>query len=493
MTELFRAKGIGKSFVPGLPVLQSVDLDLRAGEVHSLVGENGAGKSTLSGIISGIQKPSEGSMTLSGKEYAPTSRRQAEKLGVSIVTQELNLFPTLTVAESLTFEHMPSKLGVINRRRQNELAEKALLELGVRDLEVTRLISTLGIAHRQLVEVAKGLQQDCKILILDEPTAALSPSEAELLFQRIQILKERGVAIVYISHRFEEVLSLSDRITVLRDGCLVARHDRGSVDRDGLVTSMVGRKVTEAIHQESSAREDVALEARDVRGATFKLHKGEIVGLAGLVGAGRTELLRAIFGADKSGGEVILSGKQLQNRTPTASVKAGMGMLTEDRKDQGLLLPQPVRVNASLVCLRTLAKFGIVKRDDEEAVAEDAKTNLAIKARSIEQPVGELSGGNQQKVVLAKWLARNCDVLLFDEPTRGIDIGAKSEIYSLMTNLAKEGKGILVASSELNELLALCDRIIVLSNGEVAGEFARADFNADAIMKAALSKLKVSA
>ena len=486
MTAVLAASELSKEFIGGLPVLAGVNFELFEGEVVALMGENGAGKSTLAAILAGIHRATSGRMTLGGQEYRPHSRREAQRAGVAIVTQELNLIPTLTVAENLTIEDMPTRLGVIDRRRQNQLARAALKPAGADDLDPTSLVAKLGIAKRQLVEIAAGLSRNCRVLILDEPTAALSPTESEALFVQIDLLRKQGVCVVYISHRLEEVLRLADRTIVLRDGIVAQIFPKGGLNRDLLVRAMVGREIAERA-QTSFVTDRPALELRGVRGVDLTVNAGEVVGLAGLVGSGRTELLRDAFGADAASGEVSMKGRRLWPRTPAAAVRAGLGFVTEDRKDQGLFLPLTLRENVSIAALRNMCSLGTVRRGIEAEVAESARAKLNIRSNSIEQPVARLSGGNQQKVVLAKWLARNSDVLLLDEPTRGIDIGARQEIYDLVEQTAREGKAVLMASSDMNELLSLCDRIAVLSAGKVTDRLTRAEFDADRIMTSALA------
>lgn len=485
MIPVLACSGLTKEFVAGLPVLNKVELTLGAGEVVALMGENGAGKSTLAAILAGIQQPTSGTIRFHDQVFTPHSRRAAQLAGVAMVTQELNLIPTLTVAENLTIEAMPNHFGVIDRSNQRRQAKDALALVGAGELDPSAIVARLGVAQRQLVEIAAGLRRKCRVLILDEPTAALSPSESEALFKQIELLRGQGVCIVYITHRLNEVFHLADRAIVLRDGGIVADISKSALNRNLLVRAMVGRDVSDR-SSTSNKTELPALELKGVRGINLTVNQGEVVGLAGLVGAGRTELLRSVFGADKPTGEVLLRGRRLAPRNPSASVRAGLGFLTEDRKDQGLLLPLAVRENISVADLPRLAHAGIVNRRKEAEVAERSRIDLRIRSTSIEQPVSRLSGGNQQKVVLARWLAKRSEILLLDEPTRGIDIGARQEIYDLIEQMAKEGKAVLLASSDMNELMALCDRIVVLYAGIVTDELRREAFAQDRIMAAAL-------
>lgn len=486
MSELLRATGLTKVYPPNHTALDGVDFEVRRGEVHALIGENGAGKSTLSSLIAGLRRPDQGAMTLDGATFAPASRHEAEAAGVRIVTQELNLVGTLTVAESLFIDRLPTRLGVIDRRRLEQNAREALRTVGADDISPSARIETLGVGQRQLVEIAAGLSRECKVLILDEPTAALTQPEAEALFAQIESLRARGVGMVYISHHLEEILHLADRITVLRDGRFVTTFSRGEATRDDLVRAMVGRDVAAEFVRTSHPSAETLLEVRDVRGVSFAVRRGEIFGIGGLMGSGRTELLRAIFGADPGSGEILVGGKPVRIRNPKDAIRAGIGLLTEDRKEQGLLLPQPIRVNASLTRIQDWARAGVIDGGKEAQEAERLRDALGIRCRTVEQTAAELSGGNQQKVVMAKWLARECEVLMFDEPTRGVDVGAKFEIYRLLDAFAAEGKAVVVVSSELNELLAICDRLLVLSAGHVADVLGRNEFDNDRIMSAAL-------
>ena len=496
-TSLLIADAVTKSY-PGVRALAGVGLTILPGEVHALVGENGAGKSTLSRILAGIIQPDSGKLTLAGQAFCPASRRDAEKAGVRIVTQELNLIPTLSVAENIYLDHLPRRLGCVNYPRLNTNAAALLGRVGLRDIAPSCPVGTLGVGQQQMVEIARGLGgAACKLLILDEPTASLTAREIALLFEQIRMLKSAGTSILYISHRMEEIRQISDRLTILRDGQWVGTFHTPAITMPQIIRHMVGRDIGD-LHPPAYERGPIALRVRNltagstVRGVSFDLHRGEIMGFAGLVGSGRTETLRAIFGADRcESGQIFLHDQPDPTaiRSPHDAVAYRMAFLTEDRKGQGLLLPWSITDNVTLTDLPRLSLGRIVRRrSSEHQVATGLSTRLGIRARDVSQRVGELSGGNQQKVVIAKWLFRDADILLFDEPTRGIDVGAKFEIYKLLADLATAGKAIMVVSSDMLELLGLCDRIAVMSAGRLVQTFTRDQFNQEAMMAAALSQ-----
>ena len=501
MDPLLETRGLAKSYAA--PVLVDINFDLQAGEIHALVGENGAGKSTLCNIVAGLRAADKGEMRLEGHPYAPVNKRAAEAAGIRIVLQELSLINNLTIAENLFFDHLPHRTGWIRRTSLREAAHEALARVGLNELDPDLLVNDLGVGQKQLIEIAAGLSRTCKVLILDEPTAALTVTDAERLFLQVRKLKQSGVGIIYISHHLEEVLELADRISVLRDGQMVVTRNRGELAIDEMIRFMVGRTLDErAALSKRRPSDEVLFEIQNlsapprIKEVSFDLHRGEILGFAGLMGAGRTETMRAIFGADaRASGTILLEGKDVSSRlrSPKAAVRLGIGFLTEDRKSLGLLLPKALRMNVTLARLNDELKGagGWLRRDKEIAVAETWVSQLGIRCSSIEQTAGNLSGGNQQKVVLARWLYRDCRVLICDEPTRGIDVGAKFEIYRLLDQLAEEGKGIIVVSSDLKELLDLCDRIAVLSAGRLVKIFHRGEWTEDLIMAAAFSELKV--
>jgi ribose transport system ATP-binding protein len=492
---LLRVRGVDKRYAA--PVLSDVDFDLRQGEIHALMGANGAGKSTLSRIICGLTAPDRGTMTLAGSRYAPRSRRDAQRAGVQLVMQELNLIPTLSVAENLFLADLPTRCGIVSFASLDAKASDAIAAVGLTELDPRTPVGRLGVGHQQLVAVAAALAHPFRILILDEPTAALTDPEIEPVFRHLRRLRASGVAILYISHRLEEIQRIADSITVLRDGRIVATRPAADVSLGEIVQVMVGERAVKALDQRTHARGHVALRVegltrgRRVRNVSFEVRRGEIFGLAGLVGSGRTETLRAIFGADRavSGQLRGPSGPPLRISEPRDAVRAGIGMIPEDRKEQAILHSQPVRVNVTLAALRDFVRARWwIDRARETGAASDLQSRLDLRSHSVEQPAGELSGGNQQKVVIGRWLLRDCDVLLFDEPTRGIDVAAKIAVYRVLNELAASGKALVVVSSELTELMALCDRIGVMSDGKLVATFTRGAWTEDAIVAAAFSE-----
>jgi ribose transport system ATP-binding protein len=491
--------GIGKTYVE--PVLSDVSLELVAGEVLALTGENGAGKSTLSKIVGGLTDPTTGTMTLAGQPYAPKSRKDAEALGVRMVMQELNLLPTLSVAENLFLNRLPRKgFGWIDRKRLAEDARHAMAQVGLDAIDPDTLVGGLGIGHQQMVEIARNLIGDCRVLILDEPTAMLTAREVDLLFEQVERLKARGVALVYISHRLEELRRIAERAAVLRDGRLVHVGPMDELTSDRLVTLMVGREIGERIDLGERRIGGVALKVEGmtrapvVRDVSFDVRAGEIFGVSGLIGAGRTELMRLIYGADRADAgtvSIARNGEALRRvsvQSPSDAVDEGIALITEDRKGEGLLLSLPVAANVSLGNLGAVARHGVVDTRRESALAQRQIDAMRIRTSGPAQAVSELSGGNQQKVVIGRWLARDCGVLLFDEPTRGIDIGAKSEIYKLLNALAEQGKAIVMISSELPEVLRMSHRVLVMCEGRITGELSAAEASQEKIMQLATQR-----
>jgi ribose transport system ATP-binding protein len=495
-TQLLSLQGLSKAY--SALVLDRVDFSLEEGEVHALVGENGAGKSTLARIIAGLTQPDSGGMFLDGALFAPRSKAEAEEAGVRLVMQELNLIATLSVAENIHLDHMPHRFGWVNYARMEVQARRIMADVGLGDIDPRRSVASLGVGQQQLVEIAAGISRRCRVLVLDEPTAALTCPEIERLFTQIRKLRSSGVGIVYISHRLEEIQQIADRISVLRDGQIVVTRPVGQITLDEIVLRMVGRELGDVVRSATRRQGPVALRVRGlrvgsaVRDVSFEVRRGEILGFAGLMGSGRTETMRAIFGADRAeAGAVYLHDNPdpAEIRSPKDAVRRGIALVTEDRKGQGLFLPLSVRVNITLLKLSHLSRFkSWIAPEAERSAAERWAAKLHIRCASIEQRVSELSGGNQQKVVIARWLLRNCDILIFDEPTRGIDVGAKFEIYQVLSELAAEGKAILIVSSDLKELLSICDRIAVLSAGRLVACFDRGEWTEERIMTAALSE-----
>jgi ABC-type sugar transport system ATPase subunit len=487
LPPLLHLQGISKRF--GLtPVLHNVGFEVRAGEVHALVGENGAGKSTLMNIVSGVLQPDAGHMEWAGARVVLRNPREAQDLGISFVHQELALVPQLSIAENVFLGRHPSRrigLPIVKWSELRERAQQLLAELG-HDVNPRTLVGDLTIAEQQLVEIARALACVSRLIIMDEPTAPLSEHETERLFEVISRLRTKGVSIVYITHRLKEVYTAADRVTVLRDGRHIATAPVSEMPRDMLVRHMVGRElsadVAEPPHSEQlevMLRVEGLARGRDFSGVSLEVRRGEIVGLAGLVGAGRTEVIESIFGVSPAdGGRIYVKGNEVSIRTPQDAIRSGIALVPDDRKAKGLILGESVRVNTVLVSQRQF----VIHRHVETEETNRMIGELHVRTSSAEAPVGQLSGGNQQKIVLAKWLLADANVFLLDEPTRGVDIGAKAEMYALIRGLAKRGAAILFASSELEEVLRLADRILVMHRGSIAGELSREDATEERIM-----------
>jgi ribose transport system ATP-binding protein len=500
VTQLLRVESVRKGF-PGVQALDGVDFALDRGEVLALVGENGAGKSTLMKILSGIYAMDEGRIFVDGKEVAISDPKTAQNLGISIIHQEMNLMPHLTVAQNIYIGREPRVGPMLNEAALNRRTSELLRELHI-TLRPTMVVGGLTVAQQQMVEIAKALSfESTKILIMDEPTSAISISETEVLFDLIRKLKARGVGIVYISHRMEELRQIADRVTVLRDGRYIGTRRLDDVRDSEIIAMMVGREISShwAERQQPQRTEaDVLLSVRDLstksllRQVSFDLHRGEILGFAGLMGAGRTETARAIIGADPiAGGRIVVKAREVTIGGPDVAVRYGIGYLPEDRKRHGLMLEQDVNFNVLLASLRRfVSRLGFMQDARGKRVTEDFITSLRVKTPSSRARVKNLSGGNQQKVVIAKWLARDCDVLIFDEPTRGIDVGSKEEIYKLLNQLADEGKGIIMISSELPEVLRLSHRIVVMSQGAVTGQLDNEQADQEKIMELATRNIE---
>lgn len=492
---------VGKDYTA--TVLDGITLALNAGEVLALTGENGAGKSTLSKIVCGLESATRGGMRLAGETYAPASRREAERLGVRMVMQELGLVPTLTVAENLLMGRLPHRAGWLRRDALHTAARAQLAKIGLDSIDPATPVSQLGIGQQQMVEIARNLQDDTRILVLDEPTAMLTPRETTYLFDQIARLTARGVAIVYVSHRLEELRRIADRVAVLRDGRLVDARPMAGMSEDDLVQRMVGRSVSDLEHRPRRTAGPVVMSAQAIgRGSavqdvSLELHAGEVFGIAGLVGSGRTELVRLLFGADRAdrGSVTLHSSPDTDPRalprgfaSPMQAIAAGVGLVTEDRKSQGLLLGQSIRVNATLSDLSAISRAGWLQRAQENRLVQGFVQTLGIRCRSPEQPVGTLSGGNQQKVVFARWLHREGRVLLLDEPTRGVDVGARAELYGELDRMAASGRALLMVSSDLRELMAMADRIGVMSAGRLVAVFERGQWSEQSLLAAAFSE-----
>jgi ribose transport system ATP-binding protein len=503
-STLLKAEGVSKSY-PGVKALQDVALSVERGEVLAVVGENGAGKSTLMKILAGVEKPDAGTVQWEGKAVSLGRVQEAERLGIVLIHQELNLADNLDVASSIFLGREPTwgPLRII-RRSIYPQAQRLMERVGLRVHPATR-VSELSIGQQQLVEVARALSLESRLLIMDEPTSSLTETETRTLYGVIQSLKNQGVSILYISHRLKEVEFLADRVVVLRDGRNSGELQKEEIRPERMVQLMVGRDLKQ-LHQrkhEASALEarTPVLEVRGMRwsakqpdeGVSFDLAPGEILGLAGLVGAGRTELAEVLFGVrPRLGGTARLLGKAYEPRNPRQAMRRGVFLVPEDRRQEGLILINPVRDNVSLASLELMQRFGLVKPAAERSIARGKVEQLRIRTPSIEQEVGLLSGGNQQKVVIAKGLVRNPKLLILDEPTRGVDVGAKAEIYAIMDELAAQGVGILMISSDLEEVLGMSDRVLVLHEGRLAGELARAELSEERVMHLATGRLQVA-
>ncbi len=487
---LLEVEGVSKSF-PGVRALHDVHFRLDAGEVLVLVGENGAGKSTLMKILSGIYSRDSGTIRVDGREVAIATPAEAQQLGISIIHQEMNLAPDLTVAQNIFIGREPRRGPFLSERALNRKTSDLLRRLGI-VLAPAQIVGELTVAQQQMVEIAKALSYDARVLIMDEPTSALTDTEVETLFRLIEDLKAKGTGIVYISHRMEELRRLADRVTVLRDGEHVGGLERSEISVPRIIEMMVGRHIEEGARPTAAATaDDVVLRVSGLstrsllKDVSFELHRGEILGFAGLMGAGRTETARALIGADpRTAGTIEVKGVPVHIGNPADAVRHGIGYLSEDRKRLGLMLEQDVNFNTLLASISDYAgAIGWMRDGRGRGVTKDYVKSLRIKTPSINQTVKLLSGGNQQKVVIAKWLARDCDILIFDEPTRGIDVGAKEEIYTLLQALADQGKSIIVISSELPEVLRLSHRIVAMAGGRITGVLRNEDATQEKIME----------
>lgn len=490
-SPLIALRGVHKRF-PGVHALRDVDFEIRSGEVHGLVGENGAGKSTLIKIIAGAYTLDEGSLQVAGQAVHFTHPRQAQDAGLVVVYQELELVSSLSVAENIFFGRLPNRNGHVQWQRLYAEAESLLQQVGL-DVDPRTKVGFLGVGAQQLVEIARALSQRAQLIVMDEPTSALSPQEIELLLGLVQGLRARGVAVLYVSHKLEEVLEISDRVTVLRDGVNVACEMASALDEKRLISLMVGRELGEGIAHVKRETGGWALEVDSlstdaVREISFGVRSGEIVGFSGLMGAGRTELANALIGADRRlGGTVKIGGRLLPPDSPLAARRLGLGLVPEDRREQGIFPRRSVRDNASIAALDGLSRWGRVLLGREQVKVDELVGRLRVRTPNTQVPIAHLSGGNQQKVLLSRWLlVEQLQVLLVDEPTRGIDVGAKAEIYRVLGELAQSGLAIVVFSSEMEEVLGLSDRIYVLCAGRISAEYDRETATPEALLTSAL-------
>lgn len=489
-------KDIDKSF-PGVHALDHVNFEVRRGEVHALMGENGAGKSTLMKVLTGIYTKDSGTITYEGKDIEFHNTREAQDAGVVIVHQELNMLGHLTVAQNI-FIGREFKKGIrIDDKKMNEEAKKLFDRLHI-DIDPSETMSNLTVGKQQMCEIAKAISHEAKVIIFDEPSAALTEAEIEELFKIIRDLREQNLGIVYISHRMDEIKVITDRVTVMRDGTYVGTLITKDCTKDDIINMMVGRVIYEDPKTASAVAENAPVvlkvdhlnAGRMVQDVSFELRKGEILGFSGLMGAGRTETARAIFGADpKESGDIYINGEKVTINNPQDAVKCGIGYLSEDRKRYGIVVQKTVAENSTMACLQNYMSGIFINKKAEKKVAQEYVESLATKTPSVEQLVVNLSGGNQQKVVIAKWLINDCDILIFDEPTRGIDVGAKNEIYKLMNKLASEGKSIIMISSEMTEILRMSDRIVVMCEGRKTGEIRIEEATQEVIMNMATREI----
>lgn len=489
MENILEIRNLTKTY-PGVIALNDLSLSVRRGECHAIIGENGAGKSTLIKSIAGAIEPDKGTVVFEGKEYASLDPTLAKEIGIGVIYQEFALCPALSAAENIFLGERLTSGAFQNREKMNQKAQEILDQFRVDGLKATMKVRDLSTAYQQLVEIAKTIARESKLIIMDEPTAPLTEREVEVLFRIIHKLKAEGITIIYISHRLDELYEVSDRVTVMRDGCYIMTTDTKDVSKDKLIAAMVGRELKKNFEARAVKTEEILLETKNLGGNgvqpfSIQLHKGEVLGFAGLVGAGRTEYAQLLFGAaEKECGEVYLNGERALIRSPQDAVKYGIGMVPEDRKLCGALLRMSISDNIVVSILKRISnRFSFVDKNQEKEIAAEQMQALQIKAPSANTQVNNLSGGNQQKVVLAKWLANDSSVLILDEPTRGIDVAAKQEIYKLINELAAQGKGIIVISSDMEEIIGIADRILILYEGRLSGELSREEFTQEQILK----------
>jgi len=494
--SLLVMKQISKSF-PGVQALQSVDFELREGEVHALIGENGAGKSTLIKVLAGVHPPDHGTIWLDGRPIHTHSPRRMMEAGVRVIYQELNLVPQLSVAENLLLGREPRLAGipgVMNARKMRREAADILTRFGLQ-IDPRLPVAKLGVAYQQIVEIAKAVSGHAKVVVMDEPTAALTERETDALFGIIKELRKAGVALIFISHRLEEIRRIADRVTVLRDGRHIVTAEQRHLSAEQMIRHMVGRSVEEFYPKEALEKGELLLEVNDLtrhgvcHNVSFQLRRGEILGMAGLAGSGRTEIAELLFGRRKADrGTIRIGGRRVRLRSPRQAIAQGMGLIPEERKSDGLILEMSVLDNATLPILSRFSRCGVLRRRELARLVDAVTRSLRLKAVSTSQRVKQLSGGNQQKVVLARWLLRHCQLYIFDEPTRGVDVGAKTEIYRLMEDLARQGAGILMISSDMSEVLNMSDRVLVVRDGSIAGQLSREDATQESIMRLAVGR-----
>ncbi len=489
-----KMKDIAKSFA-GVHALKGVNLNVKKGEIHALLGENGAGKSTLMKILSGAYQKDSGEIHVDGKRVKIHTPRDAKELGIAVIYQELVLAPDLTVAENVFIDHLSGGRGYINWKKLRADTKEQLEHLGFGDIDPNAKCGELSIAYQQVIEICKCLTRNAQILVLDEPTSVLTFKEIRKLFNVLNRLRDAGVSIIYISHRLEEIFELSDNITVLKDGAFVDTVATAEIDRHRLVNMMVGRELKDMFPPRAAQIGDIVLSTEDIKaqprvnGVSFYVKAGEVVGFSGLVGVGRTETMRVIFGADKmDSGKILYYGKNTRFKDPKEAVKNKLGMLPEDRKNEGVLLEQSIRMNVTLAALdKVTDKTGfIIKRKVEKEFVENILKSIQTKYASIENDVSSLSGGNQQKIALAKWIAADCKCIIFDEPTRGVDVGAKVEIYKVINQFAENGIAVVMISSEMPEIIGMCDRVYVMRNGLISGELAKEELSEDQLIGLAM-------
>lgn len=489
--NILELKHITKLY-PGVVALNDVSLEVRRGEILALVGENGAGKSTLIKTCSGAITPTQGEIVINGKSFTGMTPQTSEQNGIGVIYQEFNLVGDLSVAENIFLGRAIRKGMVIDLKAMERESKKILDSLNIK-INPKTLVKTLSVGYQQMVEIAKAVSQNAKLLIMDEPSAPLTSAEVEAMFAIVDKLKAGGVSIIYISHRLDEIFRLADRITILRDGQYVTTLNTDETNKDELVKYMVGRQLTEVYpkRDEICVKDEVIFEAVNVSGngdknISFKIHRGEVLGLGGLVGAGRTEFAELMFGMrQKTAGKFIFKGKEISPKTPKDAIELGIGLVPEDRKKEGALLGMSIRCNINMPIYQRISKGTVINEKKEEEIAQTYRKEISIKTPTLDQLVKNLSGGNQQKVILAKWLAADSELLIFDEPTRGIDVGAKQEIYTLINHLVEQGKTVLMISSEMEELMGMADRILILAEGNMTGELNKSEFDQERIMQLA--------